>query len=556
MKKIIGLFVLSGAFCFFGIAQELKFAQLSTTEFSKEARNGGIYAGTIEKDGLVHVIMVTNSKKEGKKIDHYSFGQNMNFEKLFNNDFDNDVQENNYPWYIPKEKVESISPSSTKWLKTGRKFGGGLKFNLGKMKKNYNLGIFTHLTFEEEDELKAKTGDIWRINAAGFKSTSKVGKVDHDYGFREDLNLSGYEVTAPAGDPLLAAGVITEKVRTKGPWEFAGNRIAIMAIDGNNFDNSKYNIYINKYTAVPMASGLGQDDLLCALFAPLNGPTNVASLKHLYWKDKKNVFSLYRFTDNYTLADSVSFISKLMWGQFEILNGNDKTSTFIVGKGKSDFDGWARPAMQVKKIDGVQITKVESGKVIYNTMLSEDDLKQKLIGPAGQKVKFSMQVVNNNTKEVVPLPNGDHLILGRSPMETYVLQMSASGDLKAFYFIPPMDAKTAAIYNHQAVIKGNNLYLVLNEQPISFSNQTKVDVNTTAYARTTTVSRLNEVYVTSQVVRINFVDLTASNALQMNGKNFYAMGSYPALIREDAIYFTGCDKGPGSKTLTVARIDY
>jgi hypothetical protein len=46
-----------------------------------------------------------------------------------------------------------------------------------------------------------------------------------------------------------------------------------------------------------------------------------------------------------------------------------------------------------------------------------------------------------------------------------------------------------------------------------------------------------------------------SNALVMDGKEFYPMGSFPSLFTKDAIYFTGREKGPGGKALYVGRVD-
>ena len=46
-----------------------------------------------------------------------------------------------------------------------------------------------------------------------------------------------------------------------------------------------------------------------------------------------------------------------------------------------------------------------------------------------------------------------------------------------------------------------------------------------------------------------------SNALVMDGKDFFTMGSYPALFTEDAIYFTGREKAPKGKKIFVAKIE-
>ena len=68
-----------------------------------------------------------------------------------------------------------------------------------------------------------------------------------------------------------------------------------------------------------------------------------------------------RFTDDRKLVDSVSFHSKLMWGDYQILNGQG--SSFVLGKGNAKFDGWYR-GLGYKKLDGIQVTKIKDGKMI------------------------------------------------------------------------------------------------------------------------------------------------------------------------------------------------
>lgn len=548
------------------VGQELEFAQISDTELSKAAQKEGTYAGTFVNNGAVDVLYVTNSKKEGKKIDHYSFNENLTLDKLFNNDFDKEVSEKDYAWYIPKKKVETLSPTGSKWLKTGRTFGGGMKFWMGTMKKNYRLGIFTDMTFEEEKELKVKTGDVWRLYTSGYKSTTNFDAVEATSGFSYQLKTYGENILVPANEPFIAAGVIQEKVKIGKPTLYAANRIAVMSVSGEKFENPDYNIYIHPYSAMTMATGLGQDNNLCCVFAPLNAPTKGVggSLDYLYWKDKKDVFSMYRFSDEYELIDSVSFKSKLLWGHFEVARGHAEGASFIIGNGKEDFDGWPRNAgIQVKKVDCFQFTKIKDGKENYTIMIKADDLENRMIGPKGEKVKLELPPNKIKTEEVVPLTNGDDLIIMRSPFSTLLFQLSSKGELKAFYNIPAVSSKDNKVYNHQAVIKGDNLFLVLNEQPHEFTNETQVNTESTtvkgAYVTTTytttTVKRLNQVFLVSQLVRINTNDLSVSNTLKMNDKSFYTMGSYPAYITQDAIYFTGNDKGPGGKKLYIARVD-
>lgn len=541
------------------IGQKLEFASVSSAQLDKATAKTGRYAGTFLEGNKINVLYFLSSEKEGIKLNAYNFDDNLKFDAFTDLFVTREQAEDKFEWYIPKEKIDKVATGDERFLRAGAAFGSGMKIEFGKIKRHYEQGIFTYWEFVSEGKLKPKTGEIWRIQPSGYKTTSDYTRLATTSGFSDDLYKYGNPLLAPASATLLAAGVITEKIKTKGPWTSAGNRVAILAIDGENFDGSKYNIYPLPYTAQTMGSGLGQDDMLSVLFAPLNGPTTVKSLKHFYWKDKKDHFTLMRFSDDYSLVDSVSFLSKLLHGRFDIYNGNG--STFIVGMGKDGFDGWARNANMIglKKLDAVQITKVENAQVLYSAYFNDDLLEEKLVVPSGDKKKYEFARDKNIVKEIIPLPNGDDLILGQSPHETYALQVSSEGKLKAFYRIPRIDIKESILYNYQLMMKGDILYLVLNEQPRDFTNNTVVNTTVSrgynTRTTTTTVKRLNEVFVQSQVLKINTATLEMSNALLMDGKDFYPMGSYPALFTEGAIYFTGREKGPKGKVIHLARID-
>jgi len=139
-------------------------------------------------------------------------------------------------------------------------------------------------------------------------------------------------------------------------------------------------------------------------------------------------------------------------------------------------------------------------------------------------------------------------------MKTYAFQISPTGELKAYYQLPRIDEKSK-LYNYQYMLKGDHIYLVMNEQPYELTNNTVVNISRSGNVQTTTVKRLNEVFVQSQVVRINTAKLEMSNTLTMNGKEFFTMGSYPALFKNDAIYFTGREKGPKGKKIFIAKIE-
>ncbi len=562
MKTLLSLF-LSVLITGHVFGQELKFSHLTNTSLDKEASKKGRYAGTYLQGNkaIVHYFMA--SKKEGLQMFTYAFDNALKFDGFTDLFVTKEQAEKEYNWYIPKEKMDKAASGNERFLLATRTFGSGMKISFGHIQKNYMQGIFVDWDFEEEGKLKPKTDGIWRIIPSGYKTTSDYTKLSTAYGFHQDLKKSGFPLLAPSNARLIAAGIIQEKVSIKNPAPTLGNRVGVLAIENETFDDSKFEIYYLPYSGLVMASGLGQEDNLSVLYAPLNAPSTLKSHRKYLWKNKKNHFTLMRFNDALGLVDSVSFQSELMWGKFSIHNA--KGSSIISGMGKVDFDGWARNADMIglKKMNGIQLTKIKDGQLIFSNLWHEDDLEAKLVVPEGEKEKYEMHIHHTGIKEVIHLPNGDDFLLGQSPMETYALQISSAGELKAFYRIGRIDEKKSKQYNYQMMIKGDDVYLVINEQPFEFSNETQVSESTSTFVgayvttsvSTTTVKRLNEVFVQSQLVRINTANQSMSNTLIIDGKEFYSMGSYPALFTEDAIIFTGREKGPKGKVIHIGRID-
>lgn len=538
--------------------QELKISSESSTKLDKDVIKDGKYAGTYLNSGRADVLYFMSSDEQGLKMFDYTFDNNTQFENFNDLLVSSEDAEKDYAWYLPKEKIEKMATGKERFLLAGAAFGSGMKIEFGTIKKNYQLGNFTDWSFEEDGKLKPKTDEIWRILPSGYKTTSDYDKLNTAYGFSQDLQKFGFPLLAPASATLLAAGVINEKVSIKNPPPTNGNRVAVLTINGEDFDKTEFDTYILPYSALVMASGLGQNDELSVLFAPLNAPSTVKEHHKYRWKDRQNYFTLMRFSDDRELTDSVSFLSKLMWGKFQVFNTNG--ASLITGLGKADFDGWARNADMIglKKIDGVQVTKMKDDKLLYSVFWNEDELEEKLVVSEGVKMRYSLASQNNVIKEIIHLPNGDDLVLGQSLEETYALQVSAQGVLKAFYRIMRIDEKNSAVYNYQVMMKGDDMFLVLNEQPFELTNATQVNTSFSkgyhSSTKTTTVKRLNEVFVQSQLIKIDTKNLKMSNALIIDGKDYYSMGSFPALFTQSAIYFTG-RQGPKGKTLHLLRVD-
>ena len=138
------------------------------------------------------------------------------------------------------------------------------------------------------------------------------------------------------------------------------------------------------------------------------------------------------------------------------------------------------------------------------------------------------------------------------------MQISTTGDLKAFYLLPLGKAGKVGIQNYQYSMNGDDLIWVINLQPVGFSTEAKVSTSSSTIGgvttTTTSVKKLNEVFLSSMLCRINTNNQKMSNVLALDGKEFYPMGSFPAMFTNNSVYFTGRENGPKGKNIHVVRI--
>jgi hypothetical protein len=544
-------------------SQELKFAFETSTPLDKKLAKKGLYAGTYLNNDQIDVIYYMSSDKSGVQLFQYDFDNNLKLNTTEDISISDSEAREKYDWYVPQADVEKYASKKNRFLEANRTLiGAGMNIKYGHIEFNYNQGIFVDWKFVSEGKIKPKKDGIWKIFPAGYKTTSDYTKLQTAYGFSEDLEKSGIPLLAPSEATLLGVGVITDKVSVKNPPLTNFNRIAAITVTNENFDAAEMEEYLLPYSAAAMGSGLGQNDDLCAVFAPRNAPSTLKAHKPLQWKDRKDEFTFMRFSDDRKLVDSLRFKGKIMHGDFNIFNTDN--SSMIVAFGDTKHNGWGTNTFyqQLKKVNGVQFVKIKDDKLIYNVMFDEDQIEDKLQVPAGEKKKLVMEVTFGII-DIINLPNGDDMVIGRNMQSTFAYQVSSNGELRAVYQIGRIDDKKSQHYNIQYKIVGNDIYLVPSEQPTSLSNDTQVKVSSSSITAggmkttttTTTVKRLNEVYVQAQVVKIDFTKASMSNKLVINGKDYYAMGSYPAFFTPDGIIFTG-KKGPKGKELFVSKINY
>lgn len=543
--------------------QDLKFSFETSTPLDKKVAKGGMYAGTYLNDNEIDVLYFLNSDKSGVQLFQYDFDNNLKLNSSEDVSISDAEAKEKYEWYMPQAEVEKFATKNNRFLLANRTLiGAGMNIKYGSIEFLYEQGIFVDWKFVEEGKIKPKKDGIWKILPAGYKSTSDYTKFQTAYGFSQDLNRYGIPLFTPSDASLLGVGVVTDKVSIKNPPKTNFNRIAAISIENENFDAAIMEEYLLPYSAMEMGSGLGQDDDLCAVFAPRKAPSTLAAHKPLQWKDRQNEFTFMRFSDDRKLVDSLRFKGKIMHADFNVFNIDN--ASMIVAIGDTKHSGWATNTFyqQFKRVNGVQFAKIKDDQLIYNVLFNEDQLESKLQVPSGEKKKLLMDI-NFNITDIVHLPNNDDLIVGRNTLSTFAFHISENGELKAYYQIGRIDEKKSQHYNFQYHIEGDDIYMVANEQPLNLSNDTKVKVSSSTSTSgslrttttTTTVKRLNEVYVQSQIVKVNFKNAQMSNKLVINGKEYYALGSYPAFFAPDGIIFTG-KKGTKGKELFVSKINF
>jgi len=125
----------------FASAQELEFAQVAEADLTKDTKDGR-YAGTFLNGDKIDVYYLISTKKEGVQLKTYSFDNALSFQSAGDRFVDDAQASEEFAWYLPKEKVEKTASPSDKYIYAGRKFGGGMKFELGTISKKYYLGLY------------------------------------------------------------------------------------------------------------------------------------------------------------------------------------------------------------------------------------------------------------------------------------------------------------------------------------------------------------------------------------------------------------------------------
>ena len=551
MKTILTLLLTIISFSVF--SQQLEISSTQTVKLDKDVLKNGLYAGTYVENNEVEVLYYLGGGKSNTQLYSYRFDNNLTPANAGTASKSND---SSYEWMVTQDDIDKFASGNERFFYAKSNLMGALMVQFGAIEKKYTNGIFVDWKFKKDERLKAKNDEIMKIMPAGFKSLSDYSRMNTAYGFSEELPKYGNSILAPVGSKILSAGVIVEKISIKNPPKTNFNRIAAVTISGETLEDVEIQDYLLPYSATAVTSGETPGNILGALFAPAFARSTVAEHKKLVWKDRMNHFTFMRFADDLSLVDSVSFNSKLMFGNFNIFPSNE--AALIIGIGDKKYDDWYRKAYaptEFKRIDGFQFTKIKDGNLLYNAYFTDDDLESKLVTAKGEKAKFNFDP-NFKILELIALKNGNDFVLGVSPLGYFAFQIDAAGELMAYYQFNRIDEKNSDLYNYQYLVKDDQLYLVLNEQKKELTNETQVEhdsyTTTNFTSKTTTVKRLNEVYLLSKIVKIDTNSKNVSNAITI-GKDYMACGSYPVLFSENEMFITGKD-GPKGKELFLTKI--
>jgi len=432
-------------------------------------------------------------------------------------------------------------------------------------KFNYGVG------WDEDETIKPKLDNTWMSKLIGYRSYVPNKKVilkayKHKSAFT--FPEIGRAVVAPIeGGSIQAAGVVVEKVSIRNPSPNGQNTIAVFSLSGSNLENMTSNVIITPYSQMAMGVGKTTFDGMAIMVIPVNAPSTYAPHKRLRPPEEKrlNLF-VYRVNKENQVVDSVNFHSTSSVVTFQYLTDVDNTSDIIFGFGndKSTKWRWAYGGMQLNVMQFVKLD--DQGKVEFHKTYGEDEIESKLIVPGAKKNKMKLKF--NKCPEwfwVKQLENGNYFFSGHADGLSMAMLTDNQGNLIHLYTIPHLDPEKNAWLGSDFKIRGNNVYLVLWDQPYEFSNAAKTETSSSTFGgpyvsttiTTTRTKQMFEIYHITQLIKFDGSNGDAQHMwLGDQGKDYYTMHNKPVIFAEDAMYAPGKPKGPKGKEIYLTKISY
>lgn len=359
---------------------------------------------------------------------------------------------------------------------------------------------------------------------------------------------------APISGYIQSAGIITEKISIRNPSPYNSNRLVIFKVGGNPYEETS-DIHIMPYAMQGVGTGVSAKGNFVVLTMPLNAPSTVKAQQALRAPDEeRNNLYIYEVGDDNKVISESKIKSDLRTVNFQAIANDDKT--YIIGVG-TEGKNWRSFYAGQSSMSALSLTTLDKdGKILESHTYLEDDFSAKYEIAGQEKNKFQKFTGGPNFYRAEKLDNGNTFIFGRSDGHHHGVLMSPTNELIKYYVFNHSDLTKNAIYADQLEIRGNKIYLVLNDQPFELSNAIRKDVSDYGSTVISTKWQFFEIYHLSQLFTI---DGTTGKSTQLwlsdIQKNFYTLGNNAAFFGDNSIYFPGRIKAEG-KEIALINIPY
>jgi uncharacterized membrane protein YcaP (DUF421 family) len=543
---------------------QIKSGTAEVSKTLKKAVYGGTYSLT---NGNIGVFF-----QEKDELAAYEFDSNAQYVVTHNgSEANNLLNKANHQESTVTKQINASEISDGMGLKImyPKESWGSLKLVNGLIYLSSTDKFINGFELEEKDTRKLKIEGTWRTNNIGARAIIPEGKTYYKFKAQNgrfmsfDLAKTAIPIV-PVNGYLQSAGIITEKISISNPSPHNANRLVIFKI---GFDNQETNnIHIMPYSMRGIGVGSDAQGNMTVLTVPLNAPSTYGPHKKLNAKDEERGFLyLYRFDQDNNLIDEQKIKSDLnnVNSYQTIVAGN---KTFLVGTGKTDGKGFIS-SYPGQKTDAVSIALLdENGKLSPFKTYSEKELISKLeTNGAKSNMKFTGGPYFYSASI---LDNGNVFLMGKSDGWHHGILLSTNGELIRYYIFTHLDLTKNKIYTEQLHVKGNNIFVLLADQPHELTNEKQTSTSSSssthsmgggyALKTTTTSTQTRQLFEIFHLSNVFVIDGNTGNAakieLSKEVKNFYTLGDTPALFTDDAIYIPGRIKANKGKEVSLIKI--
>ena len=226
--------------------------------------------------------------------------------------------------------------------------------------------------------------------------------------------------------------------------------------------------------------------------------------------------------------------------------------TYVIGTG-AEGKNWRGAYMGQTAMSGVSVVVMDKdGKIVSGRTYLDKELESKYEVAGTGKGKFQRFTEGPQFHTAEKLPNGNTFLFGDSKGFHHGILLSANDELLKYYVFPRADLAKFSHFTEQLKVQGNNVYLLVADQPHELSNA----VSTTVSPGWITTSQSFEIYHTSMLYTIDGAS-GKSSKLDLNTvqKGFHTIGDTPAYFAKTGIYIPGRVK-PNGKELAVIKVPY